>query len=1096
MKVKKLSKRILASFIAVMLAIGCFIIPTMVAGAAGEITVNIHYLREDGVYDDWDVWSWTDSGAVPEGEKTDEGAFVFDKTNPDENGIVCHLTLTEAASRLGFIVRKPGWLVKDYEDDLFIDLSDVLSGTVEVYYKSGNPDFVTNKDNAVTGLTLKSAKAVDHTTVEIEFTKIPEEEITKDNFTIVSAGGQNIEISDIEMSDAKGTIQLATELDYFSEYTMTFTGNDGTSTLSVSMPDYFSSEEFESQYTYNGDDLGATYSSDSTAFRVWAPTAQKMELNIYDEGNGGTASNVVEMTSDVNGTWVATVEGDLNKKYYTYTAYFEGKTNKDIVDPYAKSVGVNGLRGQILDMTSTNPENWDSDNRHTYENMTDMEIYEVHIRDFSIAENSGIQNKGKYLAFTERGTTTPDGVKTGVDHLTDLGVTSVHILPSYDFGSVDETKDGYNWGYDPVNYNAPEGSYSTDPYHGEVRVNEYKQMVQGLHDADIGVIMDVVYNHTQTTDYCFNQLVPGYFYRPDSNGSGCGNDVASERSMVSKFIIDSVKYWASEYHLDGFRFDLMGLIDVDTMNGVRAALDEIDPTIAIYGEGWTLATSITKDIPLATQTNAKLTPGIAYFSDNIRDDIKGNVFDAEQKGYVNGDISFRNSILESIKSAMSWAPSPSQVINYADCHDNYTLWDEIRTSSPEDTLEDQIRQNNLGAAIVHTAMGTPFMMSGEEFLRTKTKDDGTFDHNSYSSGDAVNELDYSLVAQNQEVYDYYKGLISFRKAHPALRLSTADEVSSNLQVLEDTEEGVIAFTLSGNVEGETADQILVVYNPLRTATNVQLPDGDWNVYVNDTTAGASEIIETVSGEVSVPQISAMILVDEGEADEPGTDEPGTDEPEENSIIDDVTGVKVEGAIPEGVSLSVSEIEVDPETDPDVVAAYDINLLDSDNVAVQPDGTIKIYLPCDISGCKVMWLKDDGSKVDMNAEYVDGFYVFETDHLSIYQIVKTDASEPDTDEPGTDEPDTDEPGTNEPDTDEPGTDEPGTNEPGNDGTDVNPGTNNDDNNNTPSGNDGNVNNADVPTTGDAATMMCVIFAVVAFAAGAYIMIACKRKKREN
>ncbi len=774
MNFKKLTKRILASFMAVMLTVGCFIVTTMVVGAAGGITVNIHYLRWDGAYNDWDVWAWTDSGA-PDGEKTTEGAYVFDKTNPDENGVVCRLTLSEPVPRLGFIVRKPNWSAKDYDEDLFVDLSDVFSGTVEVYYKSGNPNFETKKDNI------------------------------------------------------------------------------------ISIPDY-SSNEFESQYTYEGDDLGASYSRNSTFFRVWAPTAKRMELNIYNAGNGGTAADVVEMKADVKGTWVATVQGDLNKKYYTYTAYFDGMTNKDIVDPYAKSVGINGQRGQILDMSSTNPDNWDSDSRHTYKSITDLDIYEVHIRDFSIAENSGIKNKGKYLAFTERGTTTSDGTKTGVDHLVDLGVTSVHILPSYDFGSVDETKGGYNWGYDPVNYNAPEGSYSTDPYHGEVRVNEYKQMVQGLHDAGIGVIMDVVYNHTLSSSYCFNQLVPGYFHRPGSNGSGCGNDVASERSMVSKFIVDSVKYWAEEYHLDGFRFDLMGLIDVNTMNAIRKALDKIDPTIVIYGEGWTMSTLITKNVPLATQTNARLTPGIAYFSDNIRDNIKGSVFDVAEKGYINGEISYRDSLVESIRSALSWAPSPSQVINYADCHDNYTLWDEVRSSSPYDTLADQIRQNNLGAAIVQTAMGTPFIMSGEEFLRTKTKKDGTFDHNSYASGDEVNKLDYSLVAQNKAVYDYYKGLIAFRKAHPALRLSTSGEVSSKFRLLDSTEKGVIAYTLSGDVEGEPADQILVVYNPLKNATNVWLPDGEWKIYVNDTKAGASDVIASVSGEVSVPRISAMILV--------------------------------------------------------------------------------------------------------------------------------------------------------------------------------------------------------------------------------------------
>ena len=774
MNFRKFSKRIAAYIMVVTIALGCFTVPVMVVGAAGKITVNIHYLRQDGAYNDWDVWAWTDGGE-PDGEKNTEDAYVFDKTNPDENGVVCRLTLSGPVSRLGFIVRKSNWSAKDYDEDLFVDLSDVYSGTVEVYYKSGNPNFEVKKNNI------------------------------------------------------------------------------------ISIPDY-SSDEFESRYTYEGDDLGATYSRNSTFFRVWAPTAKRIDLNIYDNGNGGTAENVVEMTADVKGTWVATVQGDLNKKYYTYTAYFDGMTNKDIVDPYAKSVGINGQRGQILDMSSTNPDRWDSDSRHTYKSITDLDIYEVHIRDFSIAENSGIKNKGKYLAFTERGTKTSDGTKTGVDHLADLGVTSVHILPSYDFGSVDETKDGYNWGYDPVNYNAPEGSYSTDPYHGEVRVNEYKQMVRGLHDAGIGVIMDVVYNHTLSSDYCFNQLVPGHFHRPGSNGSGCGNDVASERSMVSKFIVDSVRYWAEEYHLDGFRFDLMGLIDVNTMNAIRKALDKIDPTIVIYGEGWTMSTLTTKNVPLATQANASLTPGIAYFSDNIRDNIKGSVFDVAQKGYINGEISYHDSLVESIKSALPWAPSPSQVINYADCHDNYTLWDEVRSSSPYDTLADQIRQNNLGAAIVQTAMGTPFIMSGEEFLRTKTKKDGTFDHNSYASGDEVNKLDYSLISKNREVFEYYKGLIAFRKAHPALRLSTSGEVSSKLKILDGTETGVIAYTISGDVEGEPADKILVVYNPLKNATNVRLPDGEWKIYVNDTKAGASDVIDTVSGEVSVPRISAMILV--------------------------------------------------------------------------------------------------------------------------------------------------------------------------------------------------------------------------------------------
>ncbi len=617
------------------------------------------------------------------------------------------------------------------------------------------------------------------------------------------------------------------------------------------------------------------------------------------------------MDAAENGTWVAAADGDLSGKYYTYTAYFDGKVNEDIVDPYARSVGVNGKRGMILNLDSTNPEGWENDERHTYENVTDMEIYEVHVRDFSISETNGIQNKGKYLAFTETGTVDESGVATGIDHLVDLGVTSVHLLPVYDYGSVDETKldkAQYNWGYDPVNYNAPEGSYSTDPYHGEVRVNEYKQMVQSLHNNGLGVIMDVVYNHTYNTQYCFNQLVPGYFYRPGQNTSGCGNDVASERSMVSKFIIDSVAYWAKEYHLDGFRFDLMGILDVDTMNGVRAALDEIDPTILVYGEGWNMGSNPTKSgVLMANYTNSALTPGIAYFSDTLRDMIKGSVFDATEKGYANGETKHYKAIINTVQYTKKWCPSPTQIINYADCHDNLTLWDKIRSSNAEDSEEDQIRQNNLAAAIVQTAQGIPFMMSGEEFLRTKTKADGTFDHNSYASPDSVNALDYSRVATYNDVYEYYKGLIAFRKAHPALRMTTPEDVESGFQsYLDNVEKGVAAFTLDGGINGEEAEQILVVYNPLSDATDVPLPEGSWNVYVNDTAAGTT-VLDTVTGNVSVPRLSAMVLV-KGEGGSEESSEASKEESSQQSQESSETSETSETSNPSGESSSATSSE--------------------------------------------------------------------------------------------------------------------------------------------------------------------------------------------
>ena len=954
MKAKKISKRILAAVLCVMLIIGCFVLPSTFVGAAGETVVNIHYLRDDGDYASWDVWAWADG--------LDSAGYSFTDSG-DPNGAVATVTITESTPSLGFIVRKPDWSAKDPDGDRKVDLSSVVSGTVEVYCKAGSElnDFTVDYSNAVQGLKLKTAEAVSHTSISIEFTITPPEEdnITNEDFTITSAGGENVVISSVLLNGKTGEIRLADDqyIDYTKSYTISFRD----SSMKLTLPDYFSTEEFESEYTYDGDDLGVTFAGGGTNFRVWAPTAQKVELNLYAAGNGGSAEQVVEMDKAEKGTWVAAADGNLSGMYYTYTAYFDGTTNKDIVDPYARSVGVNGKRGMILDLDSTDPDGWSSDTYVTPASITDLEIYEVHVRDFSVDPDSGITNKGKYLAFTERGTKTSQGAKSGMDHLVDLGVNAVQILPTYDYGSVDETKldtPQFNWGYDPVNYNAPEGSYSTDPYHGEVRVNEYKQMVKGLHDAGMSVIMDVVYNHTHNTQYCFNQLVPGYFYRPGQNTSGCGNDVASERAMVRKFIVESVKYWASEYHMDGFRFDLMGILDVDTMNAVRAAVDEINPDIVIYGEGWNMGCqSVKPGTKFANYLNAGAMPRIAFFSDTLRDMIKGSVFDATEKGYANGESKHYKAIVNTVQYTKKWCPSPSQIINYTDCHDNLTLWDKIRSSNGDDSEEDQIRQNNLAALIVHSAQGIPFMMSGEEFLRTKTKADGTFEHNSYASPDSVNQLDYNRTIQYANVYEYYKGLIEFRKSHPAFRLATAEDVEANFtSYLDNTEEGVAAFTLEGGVNGEPAERFLVIYNPLSEATTVTLPDGDWDIYVDDEQAG-DKVIATVSGEVSVPYLSGMILVQ------------GYTPPAEYTTLTDAeTGVSVtvNKILPDDVKLVVEknvDLGID-ETKWDVMSTYkfslvrngepyviedddatymvqlkDPNGVDSKLVIVQPDGTI-------------------------------------------------------------------------------------------------------------------------------------------------------------
>jgi pullulanase len=590
------------------------------------------------------------------------------------------------------------------------------------------------------------------------------------------------------------------------------------------------------------------------------------------------------MNQDVKGTWYTEKSGDLDKVYYTYTVTVDGVA-QETVDPYAKAVGVNGERGMIVNLKATDPAGFSEDSRPEFVNPTDAVIYELHIRDFSVNDSSGMKNKGKYLAFTEVGTTTPSGISTGIDHLTELGVTHVHLLPSFDYGSINEatlSNQDFNWGYDPVNYNVPEGSYSTDPYKGEVRINEYKQMVQSLHQEGIRVIMDVVYNHTFNTDSNLNKTVPGYYYRMTEEGqyfnaSGCGNETASERAMVRKFIVDSVVYWATEYHIDGFRFDLMGIHDVETMNAIREALNMIDPTILVYGEGWTAGDSPLPENERAIKANMPLLDtGIAAFSDDLRDGIKGSVFEELEKGFVTGASGFEESIKFGIVASTehpqidyskvnysdaAWAKAPTQTISYASAHDNLTLWDKIATSNTTDSLEDRKKMNLLSAAIVMTSQGIPFFQAGEELLRSKPMDEtGTsFDENSYQSSDSVNSIKWDSKEANRDVYEYYKGLIAFRKAHPALRMITTEELQKNLTFLENMPEKVVGYTIDHSPNNESEKSICIIFNANKAATPVTVPEGCWNVYVRGDKAG-TEILETIKGgSIIVDPISALVL---------------------------------------------------------------------------------------------------------------------------------------------------------------------------------------------------------------------------------------------
>jgi len=633
----------------------------------------------------------------------------------------------------------------------------------------------------------------------------------------------------------------------------------------------YSTPDFEAAYTYHGNDLGATWSAEKTAFRLWAPTADAVAIKLYRTGDA-SRNDVLDqfpMQPDVFGTWVAEYCGDLNGVYYTYFVT-HGKKTVEACDPYARTTGVNGSRAMVIDLASTNPEGWNTDtDPNAGHSITDAVIYELHVRDVSIDESSGITQKGKYLGVVELGTKTASGISTGLDHMKDLGITHLHLLPVYDYGSVDERhldKPQFNWGYDPVNYNVPEGSYSSDPFNGAVRVREMKQMIKKLHDNGISVVMDVVYNHVyETRDFCFNKIVPDYFSRSKngvySNGSGCGNDTASERSMVRKYIVDSVCYWADEYHFDGFRFDLVGLLDIDTINEIVTQVHKRHPNVIFYGEGWDIPTELTKVCDLAIQNNSEKTPGFAYFNDVIRDSLRGSVFMSDALGFITGACDEVENLESCFKGLPSWCSDPKQTINYVSCHDNNTLIDRISLAATEHSFEDRVQMNKLAAAFYMMAQGVPFLHAGEEMLRSKPDGKGGVVENSYNSSDAVNSIKWDLLDQKiyRDTFAYYKGLIAFRKAHPVLRLSAVYDILSHVVSVPCNEPRMCAFQLTGNIAGEPSDELFVIYNASEDSQIMQLPKGKWQICIDGETAGTTAI-RSAEKYVSIAPISAMVLV--------------------------------------------------------------------------------------------------------------------------------------------------------------------------------------------------------------------------------------------
>ena len=794
----------------------------------------------------------------------------------DAYGCKVVVDLPADVTRVGFIAcygctatSGSTWIggTKDVDADRFIDMN---ARRVTAYLKSGDPNIYFSKDGGGSLDIAKEIKMAGMTAMNaIKYQINPRVRITSLDQIKVFEGDRQIEVTGLSTLNNEvnyGEVTLAENLDLSKAYTIEIEGYGSSIVVPTTV---FDSEEFIKNYTYDGDDLGAVIHGDKTTFKVWAPTASSVVLNLFAVGNGGSAYKTVEMTKADRGVWEHTEECG-HGTYYTYTVT-TAVGAQEAVDPYAKAAGVNGDRGMVVDLDLTDPDGWDTDQVVSLEKYTDATIWEVHVRDFSNTIASS-KYPGKYLAFTERGLTNANGISVGVDYLLNLGITHIHLLPVYDYASVNEASPSFNWGYDPENYNVPEGSYSTDPYNGEVRITEFKQMVQSLHNDGLGVIMDVVYNHTFSANSNLNKVVPYYYYRynangDNSNGSGCGNDTASERYMYSKYMVDSVRFWAEEYNLDGFRFDLMGLHDVETMQAIEQAVHAVNPNAIIYGEAWSLTTTVYNNAVLATQPNlGKITAtvgsagAVAAFNDAIRDGLKGSVFDAKGQGYINGAYKANATKVQfgimggAERSGTTWSIPGCAVINYMSAHDNNTLWDKLHLSNPDNTEEELLAMNRLGAAIVMISKGTPFWQAGEEMLRTKVNADGTFNENSYNASDAVNNMNWDVLKEGTAEYAmmlYYKGLIEMRQTYSIF----CDNGSDVTITFENLAGGGMAVHYASASTGESA---LVLINPTAASDSFALT-GEWNLVANGTQAGAS-VIEVASGNVTVPACSVLVFV--------------------------------------------------------------------------------------------------------------------------------------------------------------------------------------------------------------------------------------------
>ncbi|PEL81269.1 type I pullulanase [Bacillus wiedmannii] len=807
--------------------------------------VIIHYKEQSGNTKDWNLWLW--------GENANGKSYEF--TGEDEFGKYAKINLDGDYDRVGFIIRTNDW-EKDGGDRWIENIKD---GRAEVWILSGDDKVYNSKpssDLSIQKATIDSFNEITVTT-NVPF-HIKERKIEIEGIKI-----KNISPYDINSGNITNKVKIITEqkIDLKQTYKVKIENLADTYT---EIGKVIRSAEFDHSFYYGGNDLGNIYTPQHTKFRVWAPTASEAKLVTYKKWNDKIGTEI-NMQQSEKGTWKAELTGNQKGLFYTYKVKIGDKWT-EAVDPYVRAASVNGDKGVVVDLEETTPEKWKTNKKPKFKNPEDAIIYELHVRDLSIQPESGIKLKGKYLGVTEKGTRGPKDVKTGLDHMKDLGVTHVQLLPIFDYASVNEenlNEPQYNWGYDPKNFNVPEGSYSTNPYEPTVRITELKQMIQTLHDNNLRVVMDVVYNHMyNAAESNFHKLVPGYYYRYNedgtfANGTGVGNDTASERKMMRKFMIDSVTYWAKEYNLDGFRFDLMGIHDYETMNEIRKAVNQIDPSIILHGEGWDLNTPLAAELK-ANQKNAEKMKGIAHFNDNIRDGLKGSVFEEKENGFVNGKENMEDRIKKGIMAGIDYDVNsstyqdPEQVLTYVEAHDNHTLWDKLELTNPDDSEEVRKQMHKLSSSILLTSQGIPFLHAGQEFMRTKYGD-----HNSYKSPDSINQMDWLRRAAFNNEVEYMKGLIDLRKKYSAFRMTSAEQIKKQVSFI-DTPKNVVAYSIEGN--GKKNEYFMVAHNANRETVDITLPSkGPWKVLVDGKQAGSKTLYVVHDNKIKVPALSSLVL---------------------------------------------------------------------------------------------------------------------------------------------------------------------------------------------------------------------------------------------